>query len=127
MSGQDRHSERVFPSYAAWDMLMGHPAELPDLIQELTDNPDQEQLWFRLLSFRESRSRTDGVIDAILKLMTFEDPKVRAATIFAAAGWQAPEAALVDQVGIALDDPSADVRKAAARFIKRHGDEAPGD
>jgi hypothetical protein len=111
--------------WAAWDMLMRHPGELPQLLQELTDNPDQEQLWFRLFSFEETRSRTGGVIDAMLEFMTCDDPKVRAAAILAAAGWQAPEPPLIDQVRIALDDPSPDVRKAASRFIKRHAEDAP--
>jgi hypothetical protein len=111
--------------WAAWDMLMGHPAELPQLITELTVNPDVEQLWYRLGSFRETRARSSDVIEATLKLMTSGDPKVRAATIVAVARWDAPEPALCDQVRIALDDPSLDVRKAASLFIKRHMGDAP--
>jgi hypothetical protein len=108
--------------WAAWDMLMEHPAELPHLIAELTANPDEEQLWFRLSSFKEARSRSGDVINAMLELMTSDDPKVRAASMLAAGRWDAPEPALIDQVRIALDDPSPVVRKTAAAFIKRHSD-----
>jgi hypothetical protein len=108
--------------WAAWDMLMEHPAELPHLIAELTANPDEEQLWFRLSSFAETRSRPGDVINAMLELMTSDDPKVRAAAILAAGKWNAPEPELIEQVRIALDDPSPVVRKTAAAFIKRHSD-----
>ena len=111
--------------WAAWDMLMGHPTELPQLIAELTDNPDGEQLWFRLVSFQESRTRSTEVINTILELMTSGDPKVRAAAILAVARWHDPESALIDQARIALDDPSPDVSKAASLFIKRHANAAP--
>jgi hypothetical protein len=111
--------------WAAWDMLMGHPAELPKLIAELTDNPDEEQLWFRLASFQESRTRPTEIINAILKLMAAGDPKVRAATILAVGRWHDPESTVIDQVRIALDDPSPDVRKAASLFIKRHANGVP--
>jgi hypothetical protein len=114
-------------AWAAWDMLMQHPAELPLLIAELTGNPDVEQLSFRLASFRETHARSSDVIDATLELITSGDPKVRAATIRAITYWHAPEPALGQQVRIALDDPSPDVRKMAAGFIKRHGDAATGD
>jgi HEAT repeat protein len=59
--------------------------------------------------------------------MTDENPKVRAATILAAGGWNTPEPALLQQVRIALDDPSPDVRKIAASFLKRHADTAKND
>lgn len=113
--------------WAAWDMLMGNPAELPHLIAELTGNPEVEQLPFRLASFRETRARSSDVIDATLKLMTADDPKVRAATIRAITYWHAPEPALGQQVRIAMDDPSPDVRKIAASFLKRHADTATDD
>jgi hypothetical protein len=111
--------------WAAWDMLMGHPTELPQLIAELTDNPDEEQLLFRLVSFQETRTRSTEVINAILDLMTSGDPRVRAAAILAVGRWHDPVSTLIDQVRIALDDPSPDVRKAASIFIKRHANGAP--
>jgi HEAT repeats len=112
-------------AWAAWDMLMGHPAELPHLIAELTGNPDEKQLWYRLASFEETRARSPTVIDATLKLMTDDDPKVRAAAIRAVGTWKAPEPALLKQIRTAMDDPSPDVRKIAASFVKRHADAAP--
>ena len=111
--------------WAAWDMLKRHPAELPRLIAELTDNPDAEQLWYRLSSFQESRARSPGLIDATLELMTSSDPKIRAATILGTVRWHAPEPALSNQVRKALDDPSPDVRQAAAVFVKRQANAAP--
>jgi hypothetical protein len=113
--------------WAAWGMLMEHPDELPNLIAELTANPDEEQLWYRLASFEETRTRCPDVINATLELMTDENPKVRVAAILAAGGWNAPEPALLQQVRIALDDPSPDVRKIAASFLKRHADTATDD
>jgi hypothetical protein len=114
-------------AWAAWEMLMRHPAEVPHLIDELTENPHEEQLRSRLASFREKSTRTAAVIDTTLELMTSGDSKVRAATIRAIAYWQAPEPVLRQQVNAALDDPSPDVRKIAAAFIKRHAAAATGD
>jgi hypothetical protein len=111
--------------WAAWEMLIRNPAELPNLIAELTDNPDAEQLWFRLASFKKTRARSSDVIDATLKLMTSGDPKVRAATIASVARWDAPEPAIRQQILAAVDDPSPDVRKIASAFIKRVADAAP--
>jgi HEAT repeat protein len=110
--------------WAAWGMLMEHPDELPNLIAELTENPDPEQLWYRLASFEETRARSPDVINATLELMTDENPKVRAATIVAVGRWDAPEPALIHRIRIAMDDPSPDVRKIAASFLKRHADAA---
>jgi hypothetical protein len=114
-------------AWAAWDMLMGHPAELPQLCAELIKNPDEGKLRYRLASFQETRARTSLVIDATLELMASGDPKVRAASIAAVARWDAPEPVLRDRVRKALDDPSLDVRKTAAAFVKRHADAATDD